>query len=367
MDADYAARQKSLEGPAWRSKLVGQFPGRRSHRRVQAGDEHLRRLHHYRQLCSNGPAGLRQAIALYPMIARAEALHESDKVDLLKVAVLGGLEGREIAERLRLDAGVIDVWEKIYFDVREMREAVGWIHVQVIEPERAAGRENLVARLKFATAVGPVGARAVLDLDTRIPLNEGQRLFDRRLKLHLKCDAAAEMTIETNREKMFFIRTYVHQQVEQDRLQLRERELSQRCQESLDKYEHAKIRRELVQERAERREAARERREREQQLIREAKATLWHQEVARCTARLTAEANAAAARAQASPLAELKWHKGTAEMAAPSPSIVERKATNILLPVVSQDASLPLGVKACGDILADDNTVTSTEPVAVPA
>jgi hypothetical protein len=309
MGVDNAAAERSIVGPAWRSKLVEQLPGRRSHRFVRACDEDVRRLHHYRQLCGSGAAGMQQALALYPKIASAEELNGSDKLDLLKVAVLAGLDGREIARRLGSEEAVVDAWEKIYFDVRGMREAVSWIHFRVIVPERTAGREDLAARLKFVAAVGASGARAVLDLDTRAPLDEGQRLFDRRLKLFLKAEVAAEAPVQSDREKMFFLRTYADMQLQENRLRLQEQKIQQRCRADLEKQELAKIRLEFAHQRAERNAAARDRRERERRLIREAKAKLWRSEAARRKAMHMAEA----ARATVGPLAQLRWHKGAVD------------------------------------------------------
>ena len=144
MTANYCAFQKSVEGPAWRSKLVERLPRQRSHDAVKACDEHVRRLHHYRCLCAHGGAGVQQALARYPAIAGAEALNRTDQANMLKIAVLGGLDAAEIRQRLGVEAAVLDGWEKIYFDVRDMREAVQWIEAQVIEPERAAGHDELV-------------------------------------------------------------------------------------------------------------------------------------------------------------------------------------------------------------------------------
>ena len=289
---------------------------------------------------------------------------------MLKIAALGGLDGREISQRLRLEEQIVEAWEKIYFDVRGMREAVDWIHLQVIKPEQTAGHDDLAARLKFAVAVGPLGARAVLDLDSRAPLNAGQRLFDRRLKLHLKFDAAAGLSMQSNREKMFFLRTYIGLRGQENRLRLQEQRLQRRCQEALDKQESAKIRLELAHKRAERREAARTHREQERRLIWEAKAKLAQNEAARRRATQAAEAAEAAARATASPLAQLTWHKSGAEntttgLTQVALSLVYGDSSRDL--PVKSNAALPKSTVSWDPVSGDRHASPIEEPVAVPA
>ena len=316
---------------------------------------------------------MKQALTLYSTIASAEELNESERLELLKIAVLGGLDGREISQRLGLEQEVIEAWEKIYFDVRGMREAVGWIHLQVIQPERNVGREDLAARLKLVAAVGPLGARAVLDLGSRAPLDEGQRLFDRRLKLHLKFDAAVEMSIESNREKMFFLRTYADMRHQENHLRCQEQRLQRRCQEALDRLELRKIRLELAHKRAERREAARDRREQERRLIREAKAKLAQNDAARRKSIQVAEALAAAARATAGPLAQLTWHKATVEttttvstLAALS-LVYSNEPRDLLLPAVTPDTSLLQRAGGWDGIVVEGNSIPTQELVVVLA
>ncbi len=72
-----------------------------------------------------------------------------------------------------------------YDDVRGCRNAVGWFAAHVIGPELAAGRSELAAKLKLVAAVGPVGAQAVLDVGSRVPVTAGEHLFQRKLRLHL--------------------------------------------------------------------------------------------------------------------------------------------------------------------------------------
>ena len=373
METNHAGERRALGGPAWRSKLVQQLPRRRSHRLVRASDEPVRRLHHCRQLCRNGKTGIEQAEALYPDIAAAERLHKSDRTDSLKIAVLGGLESKEIARRFSLDEAVIEAWEQIYFDVRGMREAVGWIHTHVIQAEQSAGRAELAARLKFVAAVGPVSARVTLDADTRVPLGEGQRLFDRRLKLHFKFDAAAEMRVDSDREKLRFMRMYLDLAMQEKRLDLQERKLTQRCREAIDKTRTDKMRLELAKQRAERKAAAEKRRETERQLIREAKAKQIEVDNAWRSAVQAAEAQAATARATASPLAQLKWNKQGRDhhlsVELVRPLICHSQNVEVSSSFATPDMYLLIADESCDDVtfMGDESLVESEESVVVAA
>ena len=66
-----------------------------------------------------------------------------------------------------------------------------------------------------------------------------QRLYNQRLTLQLKFSAAANLSVDTDREKMFFLRTYAEMQYKENRLRLAERKLALHCQEALNRKELA--------------------------------------------------------------------------------------------------------------------------------
>ncbi len=132
-----------LRGPAWRLELARDLPANRLHRLVRKADPDVRDVHHYRQLQMRGDPGRTRAKAIYPLIAAAYALsQDKEKSAAAMLLTVGGCRRDEIAVRLAIDEVVLQKWESLFFDVRESREAVGWIHIHVIEPQRAAGKRG---------------------------------------------------------------------------------------------------------------------------------------------------------------------------------------------------------------------------------
>ena len=200
-----------------------------------------------------------------------------------------------------LRAAIAAVINPVYMDV------VSWVYSHIICPTQRAEKADLAARLKLVAAAGPVAARAVLDCDSRVPLQEGERLFDRRLRFELKVDAACDMPLRTSRDQMALIRMRVDMMSREQRLQLEERKLEQRCREALDKHELAKLRLEFAREREEERAAARARQDEERALVRQGARISKELQREQRRAEWQAERDAVVARAASSPLAALKW------------------------------------------------------------
>jgi hypothetical protein len=313
---DHTRRLRFLGGPDWRWRLAEQLENVHPACPVDQFDQYVLDASCYRALCRHGPAGVERARALYPTLAAAEALNSAPAmVAALKIAVLGDLPREEIAHLHGLDEAVIEIWELVFFDVRGSREAKSWVHSHVIRPELAAGDPELGARLKMAFAGGPGAVRAIFRADCGVPVDEGERLYDRRLLLNSKLDAALTLPLTTDREKMAFIRFYMDLELKEKRLELAERKFQQRCQEAVGRHELAKMRLDYARECAEVREAAKVRRAQQRAFEKAAAQQARAFALAERCKRLLAEEEAAAARALASPLASLTWRHsaGTGE------------------------------------------------------
>lgn len=255
-------------GPAWRLEMAAALPADRTNTLVLGAEKAIQDVHHFLLLCQ-GDAGQTHAKAAYPVIAAAYEFHrDKAKSTLAKIMVLGGCETREIAGRLELDEQILATWERLFFDVRQGLEAVGWIYAHVIMPEQ--DNSLLTSQMKAAVAGGPDIARAIVNLESHRAVSVGQKLFERKLKLDLKLTAAVELPLSTNREKMFFIRLNTRLMAQEERLKLAREKLAMQCA-----------------------------------------AWSWWQ------AQLRAEREAAAARAAACPLSKLKW-ASPADAATPS-------------------------------------------------
>jgi hypothetical protein len=202
-------------------------------------------------LCAGGADGNLRATKKYPHLAQAILLHEdATKTDVMKLLILVDAPPTTIAQRVGVEPVVVEAWERLFFDVRDLRSAVGWISGQVIEAEYQGGYAALAARMKLALTAGVEGVNAILVLDQGAPVDEAERLFQRQLKLHLKFDEAVNMPFTSERSRMGFIQVYIDLLSEERRLELAGKQLAARCAAARDRYELAKMRLKATQERA---------------------------------------------------------------------------------------------------------------------
>jgi hypothetical protein len=225
------------------------------------------------------------------------------------VAALGDLPPAEIARRVGVEEAVVKIWESLFYDVRDCRGAISWLVTHVINREIAAGRGELAAKLKMVVAVGPVGAQAILDGGSRVPVTAGEHLFQRKLKLHLKYDQAMGMT-EGSDYHFRFVRLYTNLKMQEKRLKVEEAKLGERCNAALRKHELAQIRLEEALDRAKCRAAREARKAEELALRKEGERHARELAAARLRAFELAEEQEAATRTAASPLNHLTWTHG---------------------------------------------------------
>jgi hypothetical protein len=245
---------RGLRGPAWRwqrAELMAAAPAGRVSIEL---DEVTQQARDYLRRQDQGAAhGAAQPRAY---IAAAQALQEDEaRRNSAMILTLGNCPIDEIAKRLKTDPTTLATWETLFFDVREAHSS--WVYSKVIVPEELRGNRELVAHLRLACA-GPVMARAILDAGPYVPLAEGGRLFDLRLRLALKLEAAAALPTGSERERLFFMKQHFQLQWQDDRLRLAEEKLRQRCEEALAKQRVAAARARIKHERAEAREQQRE-------------------------------------------------------------------------------------------------------------
>lgn len=239
-------------GPAWRKKLADQASQDGHHRHPAArADRCLRDLCKFQELIGEDGVGLPHAQARFPLIVQAlEVQDRPATVDALKIMIVGDLTHQEIAERLGLDRAVIETWEAIHFDVRDLRDATTWLAIHVIEPARAEGNFQLASHLRLALGGGPAAVRAIFSCQATLPLEEADRLYQRQIKLALKFEQALEIPLTTEENNLKFLKMYLHHQHETERLNIASRKLEQRCDAQRDRHELAKLRLEAAALRA---------------------------------------------------------------------------------------------------------------------
>jgi hypothetical protein len=106
-----------------------------------------------------------------------------------------------------------------------------WLEV-LQQTELAAGNIDLATKLQLVAAIGSLGATTILDAGSRAPANEGERLFRRKLALHLKYDRAMVMT-EGPEYDFRFACHFSKLKMQKHRLEIQERELAEKCNEAL--------------------------------------------------------------------------------------------------------------------------------------
>jgi hypothetical protein len=305
---------RSSLGAAWRRKYAqAQVACRPLGKGLD--DSWLSDFCRYWKLRCAGESGTAKAEKAFPALFAAEQLNgDPGVVATLKLMVVGGLPRDEIAQRIDTDLDVVAAWEKIHFDIREVRDATDWLASHVIAAEQRDGNEELAAKLRIAIGGGAEAARAILDLDDDLPCDQADRLFVRRLKLHIKFDQAMAIPLVDDSSKMRLVKLHADIQISLRGLELESQKLVQKCIESRNRFELAKMQVEAAAERRVQRAAAREARaagtssSSPNRSAQEAVKALYAQESAdRVQRQSRADQLAAEARVAASPLSELTW------------------------------------------------------------
>jgi len=251
MREQFLRGQRSIRGPKWRSGAAQELANSADQSSARAWDPLTIDTAKYYAQCADGEDGIIRARKKHPAIAAAILVNDDDaKTDVMKLMILVDSPTNTIAKRVGVEPAVVEVWERLFFDVREMRSAVSWLSGQVIEAECKAGNTALAARMKLALVAGVDGVNAILELDEDAPVNEAERLFQRKLKLDLKFDEAANMPLGSDRNSMKFIKLYLQLQGSEKRLELDGKKLAASCAEARDRHERGKLRMENAQERS---------------------------------------------------------------------------------------------------------------------
>lgn len=251
MREQFSRMQRSLRGPAWRSMSAQELANQSRRTSARMYDPLTIDMAKFYALRAEGADGNRRAAQKYPDLAEAISLQaDGAKTDVMKLLILVDARPTAIAKRVGVEPAVVDAWERLFFDVRDLRSAVGWMSGQVIDAECQGGNTALAARMKLALTAGTDGVNAILALDEGVPVDEAERLFQRKLELHLKFDEAVNMPIHTERSRRRFVKLYVDLRCSEQRLELAEKKLAARCAAARDHFELAKMRLKSIQERA---------------------------------------------------------------------------------------------------------------------
>ena len=318
MDASFLCG-RGVRGPGWRWQYAESVARANSPTYVRLvrdkGETLVCEAAVYLTTCLRGPQGKQRAKQEHPRIAAAHALWENASMrDRLKVLIVGNCAQEEIAQLCQTDKDVVELCEQLFYDVRALREAVGWIQGHVIDRETDAGNAALASRLSLAVCLGPVVAKLLIDLDEDSPalVDSAKKLLKKKTQLYVKLDQVLAVPFETDRERSRFMELFLNYDLAMARLRRAEHKLQERCAEACRRQEVAKLGLAQTRERQERRAAHRAGREAERQARR-----LWQEQAPQRQQELRiALKKLAQARAAASPLAQLRWSSQSADLAA---------------------------------------------------
>jgi hypothetical protein len=246
---EFVRHHRGMLGPAWRANLAENMLIQQGTPLAGLADELLVGYGKYRRLSGPDGNGTDRAAARYPLFAEVERLNaDTEKTAVLKLMVVADMPREEMQARTGIGINVLQVWEPLFFDARDQRQATSWLAVHVVNREAEAGNPELASRLKMAIMVGLVAVRGMLDMAKGICMDEADRLFQRKLKLNEKMDLAANLSVDNEKNRMFFMKSYIQLIAEEKRLALSEQKLSQRCAEARDRFELSKMRMEQAAE-----------------------------------------------------------------------------------------------------------------------
>jgi hypothetical protein len=143
--------------------------------------------------------------------------------------LLGNLSKDEIATRLGVDEGVVEIAEALFFDIGAVRHATGWMNCHVFIPEVRAGDMELAAKMKLAFYGGPVMARALLGAEEHLPLDEAQQLVDQETMLHSKLQAALEFELDPS-SAAEFLKNYLEYDLARRKLDFERQKFEHACE-----------------------------------------------------------------------------------------------------------------------------------------
>jgi hypothetical protein len=220
-------------GPSYRWNLALQRVDSQRRSWAQHLDEPTQQATAYLRMVDQ--VGRERANREYPMIAAACTLFQNDQAfQTFKLSLLGNLSRVEIAVRLDVEQEVIEIAEALVFDIKDMRRTAGWMSCHVFIPEVKAGDIDLAAKMRLAYHGGPVMARALLDADENLPLDEAQQIVDQEMLLHSKLQAALEIELDAN-SALEYVKNFMDYDLARRKVQLEREKFQHACELAREK------------------------------------------------------------------------------------------------------------------------------------
>jgi hypothetical protein len=205
---------------------------------------------------------------------------------------------------------VIEIVERLFFDIRDSRQATAWINGHVILPEAKAGHVDLAVKYRHAFWGGAKIAEWILETGKGILGDSVQQIAEQEQLLHLKCLAALEMRLTSSKETLQFLRVSLDHQHRSKRLELEKEKFRSRAEQEIRNFKLAERRQRDAEKRLEQRISVAQRKQERKHMKKERERLAAIQESIQ-KQRQYSEHLKRIDRANQSPLGSLTWKKST--------------------------------------------------------
>ena len=309
---EYDRVRRSIDGPAWRWQCALELAELRGSGGDRDVDDVMHHAAGFMRIMNSGADSVAEARHKYPLIAQAKSLWDKPHSwQQFVIMALGGFTKDAMSAKLNVKAEVVDVAERLFFDIRDSRQACSWINLHVIMPEFKAKHFELAGKYRQAYYGGAKVAEWILDGGKGIAGDSTEQLEEQRQLLQMKCLAALEMPLTNSQEAVEFLKINLEFQHKMKRLEFDEEKLRTQVEQERRKHELAELRHRDTERRHEqKRQSAQEKNERRQQVKND------HQRLASIQASLDrqrqySEQQKRIERANHTPLAGLLWTRTT--------------------------------------------------------
>ncbi len=173
---------------------------------------------------------LPDAARRFPRLAAAEQVHQQPALaERLRLMVAAQVPPEQIAARLAIATEIVQLYEAIFFDVRQHLHQGSWIVIHVLHPLEKSGNFQLSARFRAALSGGTAVLDALLSDEIDFPVTFTEQMFKKRTHL-MALESEAISVVPLDRESAWkFVQMGARWRIESRRIELAEKRLDAKC------------------------------------------------------------------------------------------------------------------------------------------
>lgn len=133
------------EEPAWRWLRAQELVEQKQRPNRWHDDDYVRRAYTYlMKVDKNNPRTMREASRLWPTLHDAFCIWDAENSGkgskwIFEAGVVANVPVETLAEYLQIDARTLAVYEKLFFDVREHLDHLGWVNANLLHVNQSSG------------------------------------------------------------------------------------------------------------------------------------------------------------------------------------------------------------------------------------